>query len=68
MSKGSHYFIIVLMFILLLTTLLTFFLSFSISPPREEDTPRRSRPVIFSFPDGTNAPGNEGESYMDERG
>lgn len=68
MSKGSHYFIVVLMFILLLTTLLTFFLSFSVSPPREDETPRRSRPVFISFPDGINTPGNEGESGMDERG
>lgn len=54
MIRETHYFIIVLMFILLLTTLLTFFLSYSITPPQEDDIPRRSRPVMTCITDPEN--------------
>ena len=49
MLKRAHFFLITFIFILLITAVITFFLSYSISPPREEEIPRRSRPVLASF-------------------
>ena len=68
MLREAHYFIIVLMFILLVTALLTFFLTYSILPPKDDDIPRRSRPVLANLTNEVNALEQEFGSNINERG
>ncbi len=48
MQKQASYFISVLLFVLLVTVLLSFIISFQMITPKEEEVPRRSRPVSGS--------------------